>query len=283
MANEPNSLGLDFDSTQTTTMQPDKVGTSKSGAPSGPDQADDASAPPTEPSVESPKPLKPEPYINPERVNTGGPPRVTSSLFIYSPAAYDLLQVKLSEQELEERMTLRRKENEKRKERDLVCSWLSSLQALGLIVVQEVEKDRKAFEDTQESERVKQAQSRQVQEQVNRTRKQNAQNKMDKTESRLWDVDKPARGWNHATSSSPDTEGPNVPQPHASGWPRGGSPRGRGRGRGRGQARGGANKGVGRGLGTESGEKSPQSTTPTAASPVSASSTQAATLASGSA
>jgi hypothetical protein len=95
---------------------------------------------------------------------------------------------------------------------------------------------------------------------------QNAQNKMNKTESRLWDVDKPTRGWNHAKSSSSSTEGPNLPQAQTTGWPRGGSPRGRGRGRGRGQARG-ANKDVGKGSSKESGEKSPQSMAPTATSP----------------
>lgn len=115
MANEPNSLGLDFDSTQTT-MQPEEPVESKAGSEQG-----DALEPPPESPVEHPKPSKPEPYINPQRVNTGGPPRVTYFLFPLFTCSLLLYQVKLSEQELEERMALRRKENEKRKERDLVC------------------------------------------------------------------------------------------------------------------------------------------------------------------
>jgi hypothetical protein len=122
MGNETNSLGLDFDSAHSTVMQPDEPVILTTGPSQGQDLVEDATAPSTESSAEHPKPSKLVPYINPQRVNTGGLPRVTSFLYIYLSTAYDLYQVKLSEQELAERMALRRKENEKRKERDLVCS-----------------------------------------------------------------------------------------------------------------------------------------------------------------
>ena len=51
--------------------------------------------------------------------------------------------------------------------------------------------DEAAFRKTQESERAKLAQIRKVQENVDRTREQNAKRKMDKIQSREWDSGKP--------------------------------------------------------------------------------------------
>ena len=77
--------------------------------------------------------------------------------------------------------------------------------------------DEDAFRKTQEAERVRQAQTRKVQEGVDRTREQNARRKMDKMGSREWDSGKP-------TGDGDAKRG--------RGGPRGG-PRGRARGRGR--------------------------------------------------
>lgn len=73
--------------------------------------------------------------------------------------------------------------------------------------------DEDAFRQTQEAERVRQAQTRKVQEGVDRTREQNARRKMEKMGSREWDSGKPTGG--DAKSAR-------------------GGPRGRARGRGRG-------------------------------------------------
>ncbi|KAI0306713.1 hypothetical protein B0F90DRAFT_1665919 [Multifurca ochricompacta] len=104
---------------------------------------------------------KKSPYINPERVKTGGLPRD-----------------KLTEEELAERMARMREQNEKIKQRRL-----------------DVVADEDAFKQTQAAERHRQAQMRKVQETVNRTREQNARRKMDKIQSREWDSDKKAEGW----------------------------------------------------------------------------------------
>jgi hypothetical protein len=74
MAHETNSLGLDFDSIQTTAEEQGKSGR--------PDWGENKFEPPKESLVEPPKPPKPEPYINPQRVNTGGPARVTPCLLV---------------------------------------------------------------------------------------------------------------------------------------------------------------------------------------------------------
>jgi hypothetical protein len=81
-----NTLGLDFTSTtQTTTMQTEQEPEQQELHT---DSVDDASKPPIEPPAERPKASRPEPYVNPERVNTGGPPRVIPILLVITPASY---------------------------------------------------------------------------------------------------------------------------------------------------------------------------------------------------
>jgi len=58
-----------------------------------------------------------------------------------------------------------------------------------------VQADEAAFKKTQESERAKLAHIRKVQENVDRTREQNAKRKMDKIQSREWDSGKPTGDW----------------------------------------------------------------------------------------
>ncbi|KAH7907977.1 hypothetical protein BJ138DRAFT_1137337 [Hygrophoropsis aurantiaca] len=196
--NPSNSLGLDFDSLQI--------------------------ADPTEPSVESPiaqstdEPSravssadakdKKKPYINPERVKTGGTQRE-----------------KLSEEELAERMLRIKGQNEKIKQRRL-----------------DVQADENAFKKTQEAERIRQAHIRKEQEHVDRTREQNARRKMDKIQSREWDSGKPTGDWKQPKRPVTYTESPEsetITQPVESnsirsrgGTRGGGSTRARGRGRG---------------------------------------------------
>ncbi|KAJ7849098.1 hypothetical protein B0H14DRAFT_2766124 [Mycena olivaceomarginata] len=171
---------------------------------------------------------KKKPYVNPERVKTGGNQRD-----------------KLSEEALSERMARMREQNEKIKQRRL-----------------DVQADEEAFKKTQETERVKLAQSRKVQESVDRTREQNAKRKLDKMQNREWDSGKPVGGgdWKQrqtpnktdsaplkteakAETKSETTSTPTSPSPanDSGNWTRGGSPRGgRGGVRGRGRGRGGA-------------------------------------------
>ncbi|KAJ7093088.1 hypothetical protein C8R44DRAFT_890864 [Mycena epipterygia] len=209
-----NSLGLDFD--QLKIQDPPKP-----------------EDPPQSPSLEAAEPAeKKKPYVNPERVKTGGNQRD-----------------KLSEEALSERMARMREQNEKIKQRRL-----------------DVQADEEAFKKTQETERVKLAQIRKVQEGVDRTREQNAKRKLDKMQSREWDSGKPAGGgdWKQRqppksdtpvdekttkeeTTSSPISPPTSPPTAHDSGgWTRGassrGSPRARG-GRGRGRGRGGSTGG----------------------------------------
>ncbi|KAJ6547219.1 hypothetical protein B0H19DRAFT_1266155 [Mycena capillaripes] len=154
-AEEPaaNSLGLNFD--QLKIQDPDTE-----SKPDDPPQSPspDAAAEPAD---------KRKPYVNPERVKTGGNQRD-----------------KLSEEALSERMARMREQNEKIKQRRL-----------------DVQADEEAFKKTQETERAKLAQSRKVQEDgktgpqgVDRTREQNAKRKLDKMQSREWDSGKPAGG-----------------------------------------------------------------------------------------
>ena len=93
--------------------------------------------------------------------------------------------------------------------------------------------DEDAFKKTQESERIKQAQNRKVQANVDRTREQNAKRKMDKIQSREWDTGKPAPAdWK---KKADDSAAP--AERAAEGFePRGGGRGGHGRGRGRGGA-----------------------------------------------
>lgn len=161
--------------------------------------------------------LKKSPYVNPERVNTGGLPRD-----------------KLTDEELAERMARMREQNEKIKQRRL-----------------DVAADENAFKQTQAAEQKRQAQLRKVQETVNRTREQNAQRKMDKIQSREWDSDKKGERWQMvakseqpaattATTTSQTNTGesetesaPTAKQREDTVRVRGRRGRGRGRGRGR--------------------------------------------------
>ena len=61
-----------------------------------------------------------------------------------------------------------------------------------LTLAQDIQADVDAFKKTQEAERIKQAETRKVQEGVDRAREQNARRKMDKVESREWDLGKDA-------------------------------------------------------------------------------------------
>lgn len=92
--------------------------------------------------------------------------------------------------------------------------------------------DEDAFKKTQENERIKQAQNRKVQTNIDRTREQNAKRKMDKIQSREWDSGKPApTDWKKkADESAAPTERA------AEGTDSRGGRGGRGRGRGRGGA-----------------------------------------------
>ncbi|KAJ7197287.1 hypothetical protein GGX14DRAFT_574405 [Mycena pura] len=144
-ASEPelpaNSLGLDFDRLKV--QDPDST--------------------PIDPPQDAPTDKdKKKPYVNPERVKTGGTQRD-----------------KLSEEALSERMARMREQNEKIKQRRL-----------------DVQADEDAFKKTQETERAKLAQIRKVQEGVDRTREQNAKRKLDKMQNREWDSGKPVGGDN---------------------------------------------------------------------------------------
>ncbi|KAI9446607.1 hypothetical protein H4582DRAFT_584008 [Lactarius indigo] len=157
----PNSLGLDLvrpepaldpQTSPTLASSPTPQPASESTADSTPDT--DAAAAATTPTTDVAKVedvaksnlSKKSPYVNPERVRTGGLPRD-----------------KLTDEELAERMARMREQNEKIKQRRL-----------------DVAADENAFKQTQAAERQRQAQIRKVQETVNRTREQNAQRKMDK-------------------------------------------------------------------------------------------------------
>ncbi|KAK7023816.1 hypothetical protein R3P38DRAFT_3194359 [Favolaschia claudopus] len=211
-----NSLGLNFDQLK---IQ-ESSDTESKPAPDAPKDA--------QPTTE-----KKKPYVNPERVKTGGNQRD-----------------KLSDEALTERMARMREQNEKIKQRRL-----------------DVQADEDAFKKTQEVERVKLAQSRKVQEGVDRTREQNAKRKLDKMQNREWDSGKPVGGGDWKQRQAPKSDAPqtstsavdqekteNSPDPTSAptspstnndsgNWTRGGprgSPRGRGGGRGRGRGRGAA-------------------------------------------
>ncbi|KAI0273864.1 hypothetical protein BC834DRAFT_840624 [Gloeopeniophorella convolvens] len=167
---------------------------------------------------------KKSPYVNPERVKTGGAPRD-----------------KLTDEELAERMARIKEQNEKIKQRRL-----------------DVEADEDAFKQTQAAERLRQVKMRKVQETVDRTREQNARRKMDKIQSREWDSEKKADGWpisskhdqristtvvpsastqaGEGTTDTSETSPPSKQREDA-GRGRGVGGRGRSRGRGRGEAR----------------------------------------------
>lgn len=112
---------------------------------------------------------KKKPYVNLERVKTGGAPRD-----------------KLTDEELVQRMTRIREQNEKIKQRRV-----------------DVQADEDAFKKTQQAERIKQAKARKVQETVDRTREQNAKRKMEKMQSREWDSGKKGGDWTKAQPQKP--------------------------------------------------------------------------------
>ncbi|KAG8217345.1 hypothetical protein J3R82DRAFT_5440 [Butyriboletus roseoflavus] len=180
---DSNSLGLDFEK-ETATEE-----TTTDQAPDTPEQET--------------KPEKKKPYVNPERVKTGGPQRVGAVVVVHARSTDGGIQEKPSEEELAERMQRMKEQNEKIKQRRL-----------------DVKADEDAFRKMQETERVKQAQTRKVQEGVDRTREQNARRKMEKMQSREWDSGKPTEGASEQRGGR-----------RARGGARGG-PRGRGRGRG---------------------------------------------------
>ncbi|KAL1947495.1 hypothetical protein VTO73DRAFT_13219 [Trametes versicolor] len=146
---------------------------------------------------------KKKPYVNPDRVKTGGAQRD-----------------KLSEGELTERMARIREQNEKIKQRRL-----------------DVQADEDEYKKTQAAERAKQAKMKKVQENVDKAREQNARRKLDKIQSREWDSGKPARDWKPANKGPDAATEEGEKKPQASIGIRGavrGGPRGGGRGRGRG-------------------------------------------------
>ncbi|KAF7322744.1 hypothetical protein HMN09_00053300 [Mycena chlorophos] len=184
---------------------------------------------------------KKKPYVNPERVKTGGAQRD-----------------KMTEEELSERMARMREQNEKIKQRRL-----------------DVQADEEAFKKTQETERARLASIRKVQEGVDRTREQNAKRKLDKMQNREWDSGKSTGGaeWKQRTNKAEnkkDEAAAETPKKEkaldaaaddaaskespkagsastndSGNWVRGGGPRGSprgrgGRGQGRGRGRGGA-------------------------------------------
>ncbi|KAG6813105.1 hypothetical protein H0H92_013959 [Tricholoma furcatifolium] len=204
----PNSLGLDFEQLK---IQDTDAAQSDTALQASPQSAV------VDPKVE--KIDKKKPYVNAERVKTGG-----------------IQRDKLSDEALAERMARIREQNEKIKQRRL-----------------DVQADEDAFRKTQEAERVKIAHNRKVQEGVDRTREQNAKRKMDKIQSREWDSGKPTGDWKQHTKKTEDTASLSATEdtsksptavelaasPRDSGnWVRGnlrgGPHRGRGRGRGRG-------------------------------------------------
>ncbi|KAI0693877.1 hypothetical protein BC835DRAFT_1406595 [Cytidiella melzeri] len=209
-----DSLGLDLDSLKINDDQTTQEGASASAAPAmtPSDNPVDAAATvvpesPAEPNAEDDKRLPPrekkKPYVNPERVKTGGAQRE-----------------KLSEEELAQRMVRIREQNEKIKQRRI-----------------DVEADEQEFKKTQEEERIKQARDRKVQQNVDRMREQNARRKLDKIQNREWDSGKP--GVKRPISSEPPSNVANQPPPQTASIGIRGGVRGGGGGRGRGRGRGG--------------------------------------------
>ena len=89
-------------------------------------------------------------------------------------------QEKPSEEELAERMARIREQNEKIKQRRLVCTCLPRLLFECLMAVQDVQADEDEYKKKQEFERARLAKAKKVQENVDKTREQNARRKMEK-------------------------------------------------------------------------------------------------------
>ncbi|KAG1760078.1 hypothetical protein EDD22DRAFT_781682 [Suillus occidentalis] len=191
-----NSLGLDFNN----------LSLKETAEPSQAD-ADESQALEKQPADVESRDVKEKkkPYVNPERVKTGGAQRVCNVRTL-----------------LPERMQRIKEQNEKIKQRRI-----------------DVQADEDAFKKTQEADRVRQAHQRKVQEGVDRTREQNARRKLDKIQNREWDSGKSQGDWKQARHPTPADGSATAPSSSPSGH-RGG--RGRGSGRGgpsRGRGRGG--------------------------------------------
>ncbi|KAI0807054.1 hypothetical protein C8Q74DRAFT_1225556 [Fomes fomentarius] len=202
----PNSLGLDLEALKikddpdlvdpkpSADASTDQEDASKSPEGTAEDNANDDASGKKEPKD------KKKPYVNPDRVKTGGAQRE-----------------KLSEEELAERMVRIREQNEKIKQRRL-----------------DVQADEDEYKKMQEAERAKQAKAKKVQESIDKAREQNARRKMDKVQSREWDSGKPARDWKpKKDEAAADAEKKPQQSINIRGAVRGGG-RGGGRGRGRG-------------------------------------------------
>ncbi|EIM90539.1 uncharacterized protein STEHIDRAFT_154357 [Stereum hirsutum FP-91666 SS1] len=254
-----NTLGLELEQLTVSPSQPDDT-----------PAKEEAVSTPTDPeSKDKDKRAKEKekPYHNPDRVLTGGSQRD-----------------KLTEDELKERMTRIREQNEKIKQRRV-----------------DVDADERAFKQTQEVERQRQAKTRKVQDSIDHAREQNAQRKMEKLQSREWDSGKktappgsrtkpvpPPAGdikISKPASSTPTApEGPAAPAETPVASASGASepvavasnpasptspgrsetsPRGRG---GRGRGAGGRGRGRGRGRGVGEAMASPTAGTPTSPS-----------------
>ncbi|CAL1703879.1 unnamed protein product [Somion occarium] len=195
----PNSLGLDLQSLSIDD-QKDKLPETelKQETKSSSDAGVKEDVPPADQAAGK---EKKKPYVNPDRVKTGGAQRD-----------------KLTDEELTERMARIREQNERIKQRR-----------------EDVKKDEDEFKKMQEAERQKAAKTKKVQEHINRTREQNARRKLDKIQNREWDAGKPGGSWKDSKSSTENGEADANRPPAAKigirGVVRGG---GAGRGRGRG-------------------------------------------------
>ncbi|PPQ63207.1 hypothetical protein CVT24_005752 [Panaeolus cyanescens] len=142
MTDQTNALGLEF-TQESSTVQSSVEESQSNTTPDVPTNA-----------PQEPQPNKP--YLNPNRVKTGGNPRE-----------------KPSEEALEERMRRIREQNEKIKQRRL-----------------DVLKDEEAFKKTQEEERAKAAHQRKVRTVQDKQREANAKRKLERAEGREWDSEK---------------------------------------------------------------------------------------------
>ncbi|KAI1790714.1 hypothetical protein LXA43DRAFT_1014676 [Ganoderma leucocontextum] len=211
-----NSLGLDLDAlkikddpdTAPSTDAADDVPPATADASQGTDEAkDEGETKDATAGRKEPKDKK-KPYVNPDRVKTGGAQRE-----------------KPSEEELAERMARIREQNEKIKQRRL-----------------DVQADEDEYKKKQEVDRAKLAKQKKVQESVDQAREQNARRKMDKIQGREWDSGKPAREWNKPRRTDEET-GEDEEKKQQSSIGIRGAVRGGGRARGgggRGRGRGGA-------------------------------------------
>ncbi|TFK67872.1 hypothetical protein BDN72DRAFT_770094 [Pluteus cervinus] len=131
-------------------------------------------------SLQSVSKEKKSPYVNPERVNTGG-----------------LKRDKISEDELAERMARMREQNERIKQRRA-----------------DVQADEEAFRKTETTDKLRLVESRKVQDSIDHAREQNAKRKMEKIQSREWDSEKGKAGrW---SQNVPTTRGTSA-RAHGSG------------------------------------------------------------------